>query len=58
MRADGPQPASAQPVRRLRRVQAACAPVQPREVLADRRLADAELVGRGSDGAGLSVYAR
>jgi hypothetical protein len=44
-----------QPVRRLRRVQAARPPVQPREMLARRRLADAELVGRGGDGAGSEV---
>ena len=47
--------ARAQPVRRLRRVHTARPPVQPREVLARRRLADAELVGRGRHRAGGDV---
>jgi hypothetical protein len=37
----------AQPVRRLCRVETAGPPVEPREMLSGRRLADAELVGRG-----------
>ena len=48
-------PTGSQPVRRLRRVQASGPPVQPREVLPCRRLADAQLVGRGRDRAGRDV---
>ena len=46
---------SAEPIRRLRRVQAAGPPIQPREVLSGRRLADAQLVGRSRDRAGRDV---
>ena len=44
-----------EPVRRLRRVQTPRPPIQPRQMLADRRLADAELVGSRRDGAGPDV---
>ena len=47
-----------EPVRRLRRVEAPCPPVQPRQMLSRRRLADTELVGRGRDGAGPDVGAQ
>lgn len=40
-----------QPIRRLCRVHATRPPVWPREVLPHRRLADAQLVGRGRHGA-------
>ena len=45
-------------VRRLRRVQAARPPVQARQMLTRRRLADAELVRRGRDRAGRDVGAQ
>ncbi len=52
------QLSSPEPIRRLRRVQAARPPVQPRQMLSRRRLADAEL-GRGSrDRAGSDVGAQ
>ena len=47
----------AEPVRRLRRVDAAGASVESREVLTRRRLADTQLTGRGRDRAALDVGA-
>ena len=44
-------------VRRLRDIRASGSAVQPREVLAGRRLGDAELVGGGRDRAGGDVGA-